>query len=61
MMNPLVNMILKSFGPSDELKNKLRPICGYILFAIVFIILIANSISNIKTYGKLVGGRSMYL
>ena len=61
MMNPIINMLLKSFGPSDDLKNKLRPILGYALFSVVFIILIANAITNFKKYGKLIGGKSLYI
>jgi hypothetical protein len=61
MIEPIVNMILKSFGPSENLKNKLRPIFGYTLFSIVFIILFANSITNFKQYGKIIGGKSLYI
>ena len=61
MMNPIINMLLKSFGPSDDLKNKLRPIFGYALFSVVFIILIVNSITNFKQYGKIIGGKSLYI
>jgi hypothetical protein len=61
MMNPVINMLLKSFGPSDDLKNKLRPIFGYALFSVAFIILIVNAITNFKQYGKLIGGKSLYI
>jgi hypothetical protein len=61
MMNPIINMLLKSFGPSDDLKNKLRPIFGYALFSVVFIILIANAITNFQQYGKIIGGKSLYI
>jgi|APFre7841882793_1041355.scaffolds.fasta_scaffold395427_1 hypothetical protein len=60
MIEPIVNGILKSVGPSDKLKDKLRPIFGYILFAIVFIIILVNTVANFKKYGKPIAGKSLY-